>query len=68
MRKRLKKEVTVEIKFCNICKYEVTVPPNHVSGARRRLEMVNGLFKITDFDAHEKCINSVIRAAFKQYL
>ena len=68
MRKKVKREIEVEERFCNICKKQVTTEPNHVSGAKRRLDMINGLFKITDFDAHEKCINQVIRDTFKKYL
>lgn len=67
MKKKIKQEITVEIDVCNICGKDITHRPSN-SGAGRRIPMVNGLFKITTFDAHDACINKVIRAAFKKYL
>lgn len=64
MKKKVKKEVMVERSFCNICEKEIT----SVIHDPKRILMVRGLFKCTDFDAHATCINRITRMAFKKYI
>ncbi len=68
MKKKIEKVALVEVSFCNICKKEITNPVWDDSGAAKRIDMVNGLFKTSDFDAHEKCINTVARKVFKKFI
>lgn len=67
MKKKITQEVEVTVDICNICKKEVTNRPSS-NAQQRRIPMINGLFKITTFDAHDGCVNKVIREAFKKYL
>lgn len=68
MRKKMTQEVVVMVDFCNICKKEITHRQHASTAVKYRLPMINGLLKITTFDAHESCINKIIREAFKKYL
>ena len=68
MKKIVEKLVGVEVKVCNICKEEISKDPWEHSGAAKRVAIVNGLFKTSDFHAHEGCVNNVMREAFKKYL
>lgn len=63
MKKKVTREVEVELEFCNICNEEITKLP--FKG--ERIAIVRGLFKTQDFNAHELCINTVVREAFKPY-
>ena len=69
MKKIIKREIDVEIEVCNICKKDIPLRRQTRSTAfERRIPMVNGLFKITTFDAHDACINKVVREAFKKFV
>ncbi len=68
MKKKITQEVQVEVSFCNICGKEVGSKPWSGSGATKRIEIVHSLFKTADFDAHEGCINKVVRSAFKKFV
>lgn len=68
MKKRVVQEITVEIDVCNICKKDITHRQLASNAEKRRIPMVNGIFKIATFDAHEVCINRVVREAFKKYI
>lgn len=64
MKKITEELVKVEVAYCNICDKEM----GEVSiKNRERMVVLYGLFKMVDFDAHEACVNKVIRAAFKPY-
>lgn len=63
MKTRIKKEMEVEVSLCNICKKEIDKDPFNKS----RIQIVRNLFNTTDFDAHEGCINTVIKEAFSKY-
>lgn len=63
MKKKVTIEMRVERSFCDICTKEVTKEPFN----KDRIKVVRGLFKLDDFDAHEKCINEVVRSAFKKF-
>lgn len=63
MKKKVEVTVQQERSFCNICEQEITSDPY----TKTRIAIVRGLFKTEDFDAHEKCINTVIRQAFEKY-
>lgn len=64
MKKKVEQIITVDISICNICGKEVTRNPHDPT----RLAVVRGLGKTGNFDAHETCLNRVMRAAFKKYL
>lgn len=64
MRKVIEEMVKVEVSYCNICEKEMGKVTVH---NRERLAILYGLFKMADFDAHEACVNKVIRQAFKPY-
>lgn len=64
MRKKIEQVIKVDISICNICGLEVVKEPFN----KERLKVVRGLLKLEDFDAHEACINQVIRIAFKNVL
>lgn len=64
MKTKIKKEIEVEISICNICGKEVKKEPFN----KLRIAVVRGLFKMQEFDAHEICINKVVRAAFQEYI
>lgn len=68
MKKRIKETVMVERDFCNICAKEISHRPSNSKRYEIRIEMVRGLGKTADFDAHEGCINKVMRSAFSEYL
>lgn len=69
MKKKTEQTVIVEVSFCNMCGKEIgRLSALHDKRFQLRLEMVRGLGKIKDFDAHPTCINKIIRAAFKKYL
>lgn len=65
MKKVTQQMVAVEVDFCNICQKEIGSERMH---NRDRLNIVRGLFKVSDFHAHEKCLNKTIRETFKKYL
>lgn len=64
MKKKTQQLIEVETAFCNICGKEMGMARVF---AGERIAIVYGLFKTKDFDAHETCINEVIRAAFEPY-
>lgn len=64
MKKKIQQVVEVETAFCNVCGKEMG---NSRTYAAERVAIVYGLFKTKDFDAHEACINEVIRSAFEPY-
>lgn len=64
MRKKVKQEVEVEISICNICKQEITSEPHN----KKRIEIVRFLFSVKDFDAHEGCVNKIVKKAFWPYV
>ena len=69
MKKKVEQKVIVEVPYCNICGKEIGhLSALHDKRYQLRLEMVRGLGKTKDFDAHPTCINKVIREAFKKYL
>jgi hypothetical protein len=68
MKKKIKQTITVEIAVCNICQKEISHRPSNYKRYEIRLEVVRGLGKTADFDAHPTCINKVIRNAFAKYL
>lgn len=67
MKRKMQKMVEVEETICNICNSPIGQEAWHDSGASKRIEFLRGLFKTKDFDAHERCINNVVREAFKGY-
>lgn len=64
MKKKVQQLVEVETAFCNICEKEMGYKDVY---NRERIAIVYGLFKTADFDAHEACINKVVRKAFEPY-
>lgn len=64
MRKVVTQEIKVEISVCNLCGNEIKKEPFN----KDRIKVVRGLLKLQDFDAHEACINKIIRNAFKRAL
>lgn len=67
MQKKVEKMVEVLVKYCNICQKEIE--NEKLSGEyRERIQIVKYLFKTIDFDAHEKCINGVVKKAFKPFV
>lgn len=66
MKKKIKKQIEVEVNYCNICGKEVEY--KGYEKWLKRVEMVRGLFKTDNFDAHPTCINTIIRTAFKEYI
>lgn len=64
MKKKIKKEVEVEIRICNICEEEVKRDPFNM----KRIEVIRGLFPLANFDAHEKCVNYILKQAFGKFL
>jgi hypothetical protein len=64
MKKKIKQQIEVEIAICNICGKEV----NDRQFAKARIKIVRGLMKTTGFDAHDACVNRVIREAFKKFV
>lgn len=68
MKQRIEKKVLMDVAVCNICKKEIERKPWEHSGAAKRIAILNGLFKTSNFDAHERCVNSVMRDTFKKYL
>jgi len=64
MKKKVKREIEVEISVCNICEKEITKEPF----SKKRIDIVRGLFSTKDFDVHENCINGITREAFVEYL
>ena len=64
MKKVTKQLVDVEIAYCNICEKEMGERSIY---NRTRQELVYGILKTSDFDAHESCMNNVIREAFSPY-
>lgn len=64
MKKITKELVEVETAFCNICQKEMGERSIY---NRTRQELVHGILKTADFDAHEACMNNVIREAFAPY-
>lgn len=72
MKKRIEETVMVERDFCNICEKEIT---HRGSGSQeslalyhKRIAVVRNLGKTRDFDAHQGCINKIIREAFSDFL
>jgi len=63
MKKKIKQEIEVEISVCNLCEKEIDSEPFN----KKRIEIVRNLFATKDFDAHEKCINTIIKNTFKKY-
>jgi len=63
MKKWIEKTMKVETICCDICGEEM---PEHQFN-ENRIEIVRHLFNTKDFDAHEKCINGVVREAFSKY-
>lgn len=63
MKQKIKKEVEVEVSMCNICRQEITKDPFN----KERVQIVRNLFSTADFDAHELCINKVIKETFSKY-
>ena len=63
MKKTVEQVVKVEKSFCNICEKEIKKLPFDDT----RLKIVRGLGKTKDFDAHEICLNKIIRAALQDY-
>lgn len=63
MKKKLVKEVEVDVSVCNICEKEIDTEPFN----KTRIEIVKHLFSTEDFDAHEQCINRITREAFSKY-
>lgn len=63
MKKKVKQQVEVEIDVCNICEKDIT----HLGYKQDRIAMVQHLFGTKDFDAHETCINGVVKEAFAKY-
>ena len=64
MKKLTAQTIEVEVAYCNICG---DLMGDGSTYNRERIAVVYGLFKTKDFDAHEKCINRVIREAFAPY-
>lgn len=64
MRKKIIKEMEVEVSTCNICGLEIDKDPFN----KERIKIVRHLFNTIDFDAHENCINKVVKEAFNQYV
>lgn len=68
MKRKIIQKVKMEVAFCDICKGQINAEPWSGSGAAKRIGIVKGLLKLGDFDAHEKCINNVIREAIRPFL
>jgi hypothetical protein len=64
MKKKIHKQLLVEVDICNICEKEIVSKPFN----QNRIEMVRYLFDTKDFHAHENCINEVVRRAFSDYV
>lgn len=64
MKKKVTKEMEVEVTLCNICHGELEKEPFD----RARIEIVRCLFKTQDFHVHEKCMNTVIKETFDKYI
>ncbi len=64
MKKLVERVVKVEQFYCNICEKPVTGDPFKTE----RINIVRGLFKVSDFHGHDTCINKVVREAFSKYL
>lgn len=64
MKKKVTKEVEVEVSTCNICGLEIDKEPFN----KTRIEIVRHLFNTSDFDAHEGCINTIVKSAFENFI
>ncbi len=64
MKKAVEKMQLVEEFFCNICEKPVNKDPFNT----KRIDMIRGLFKTTDFHAHDGCINKIVREAFQRFI
>lgn len=64
MKKIIQKLANFEYIYCNICEKEITSDPFN----KLRIEIVRGLFSTLNFDAHEICINKIIREAFSKFI
>lgn len=65
--KYMKKKETVQVEawYCDICgkKIDHRTPYN-----QERFDVLKHLVKLEKFDAHEACVNRIIREAFKMYV
>lgn len=64
MKQKVKKIITCDAIFCNICEKEIEFETFN----KKRIEIIKGLFNTQDFDAHENCINQIIRNTFNIYV
>ena len=64
MKKKVEKTMEVEVRICNICGEEIDKIPFN----EKRIDIVKHLFNTTDFDAHENCINKVVKEAFEKFI
>ncbi len=59
-------EVEADVYYCNICN-EKLADNYSPYGKRDRVKLISGLFNQSEFDVHDKCVNSVVREAFRKY-
>lgn len=64
MKKKITKEMEVEVMVCNICGIEVEKLPFN----QKRIEIVRHLFNTSDFHAHEGCINTIVKDTFSKFI
>lgn len=68
MKKQVVQQVKVTVDVCNICNKDIKHRDTTSLAGRYRIPMVNNLLHVEDFDAHDACINRVVREAFKKYV
>ena len=75
MKKKELREIEVEIVCCDICGKELSEDEKWQNSQeaestqyKNRVHLIRGLFKTANFDAHIKCVNSVVREAFNKYI
>lgn len=64
MKRKVETVMQIERTFCNICEKEVPKEPFN----KARVAIIRGLFKTENFDAHEVCLNRIVRSAFKKFV